>query len=84
MKSNNVILKTTTLKEFVEFAYSIKEMEEVKNNGFPVPKTITFKLDDRNLKSLQKEILEQKKMSSSELEDEFEVELYGITFKFSK
>jgi hypothetical protein len=80
----NVILKTTTLKEFVDFAFSLKEMEEVKKNGFPIPHSLTFKLDDRNHQALQKEILKQKEIPSQELVDVFEMELYGITFIFVK
>ena len=81
---SKVILKTTTLKEFVDFAFSIKEMEEVKNNGFPIPQSLTFKLDERNHQSLQKEILKQKNMPIENLVDEFETEMYGITFIFVK
>lgn len=81
---SNIRLKPITLKEFAEFAFSLKEMEEVKKNGFPVPEMITFKLDDRNHKALQKEILEKKEMSTEELADVFEMEMYGITFIFIK
>lgn len=79
-----VILRKTTLKEFIEFAFSIKEMEEVKTNNFPVPKSLTFKLDDRNHTSLQKEVLKQKNMNVETISDVFEIEVYGITFIFTK
>jgi hypothetical protein len=80
----NVILKKTSLKEFVDFAFSLKEMEEVKKNNFPIPESVTFKLDDRNHTSLQKEVLEQKKITTKELSEVFELEVYGITFIFTK
>ena len=81
---NTVLFRINTLKEFVDFATSLKEMEEVKTGKFPLPINITYKLDSNNHKSLQKEILEQKKLPTDVLYDEFELELYGITFKFIK
>ena len=81
---NNILFKTNALKEFVDFAISLKEMEEVKVGKFPLPFNITYKLDGINHKNLQKEILEQKKLPTDVLYDEFELELYGITFKFIK
>jgi hypothetical protein len=80
--SNQVVYKITTLKEFVEFAFSLKEMEEVKNNNFPTPSNITYTLTKRNHESLQKEILKEKNIPVTTFDEEFEVELYGITFKF--
>lgn len=81
---SNIRLKPITLKEFVEFAFSLKEMEEVKKNGFPIPKSLTFVLDERNHNSLQTEILNKKEMSTEELVDVFEMEMYGIDFIFVK
>jgi hypothetical protein len=81
---SNVRLKPITLKEFVEFAFSLKEMEEVKVNGFPIPKSLTFVLDERNHKSLQTEILTKKEIPTEELVDVFEMEMYGINFIFVK
>jgi len=78
------IIRIINLKEFVDFAYSIKEMNEVKEMGFPIPKAMTFLLSKQNHNSIQKEILKEKNLSNSEIEfsDEFEVEIYGINFKF--
>lgn len=81
---SNIRLKPITLKEFVEFAFSLKEMEEVKKNGFPIPKSLTFVLDERNHNSLQTEILNKKEMPTEELVDVFEMEMYGIDFIFVK
>jgi len=80
----NIIFKTNALKEFVDFAVSLKEMEEVKSGAFPLPSMIIYKLDNINHRELQKQILTQKKLPTDVLYDEFELELYGITFKFVK
>jgi len=79
---NTKVLKYTTFKEFVDFAFSLKEMEEVKKNGFPIPNEMTFILTKKNHELLQKEIIQEKKISAEIIDEEFEVELYGITFKF--
>jgi len=73
--------KIVSLKEYVDFAFSIKEMDEVKK-GFPIPKAITFTLDKRNHEALQTEILREKNMPMTDLVNEFEVVLYEIVFKF--
>lgn len=75
------VYKIVSLKEYVDFAFSLKEMDETKK-GFPIPSLILFSLDKRNHESLQKEILREKNMPMMDLVDEFEVELYGIIFKF--
>ncbi len=83
--SKIILRNNTKLKEFIEFAYSLKEMEEVKKNNFPIPTSITYTLDKHNHESIQKEILVQKNMPlTDQYSDEFELELYGITFKFLK
>ena len=74
--------KIVSLKEYVDFAFSIKEMDEVKK-GFPIPKSITFTLDKRNHEALQTEILREKNMPMTDLVDEFEVILYERVFKFT-
>jgi hypothetical protein len=78
---SKIINKVVPLKEFVDFAISLKEMDEVKN-GFPVPKSITYFLGKANHESIQKEILKEKNMPLYDFVDDFEVELYGINFKF--
>jgi hypothetical protein len=81
MSGSTVIHKITNLKEFVDFAFSLKEMEEVKK-GFPLPTSVIFTLEKRNHENLQKEIIKEKKLSTIELVDEFELNLYDINFKF--
>ena len=76
------VYKIVSFKEYVDFAFSLKEMEEVKK-GFPIPKSITFNLDKKNHESLQIEILREKNMPMTDLVDEFEVILYEIVYKFT-
>ena len=75
------VYKIVSLKEYFDFAISLKEMDEVKK-GFPIPSAITFTLDKKNHEALQIEILRQKNMPMMDLVDEFEVELYDVIFKF--
>lgn len=83
--SKTIIKNNTTLKEFIDFAYSLKEMDEVKKNNFPIPSSITYIIDRYNHESLEKEILKEKNIPlTDQFSDEFELELYGITFKFIK
>lgn len=71
------------LKNFVDFAYSMINMEEVKNGVFQVPQEIIFNLDPVTHRKIHKSIKKEK--GSDEylnLEQEFDVEIFGITFKF--
>lgn len=77
----STVYKIVTLKEFVDFAFSLKEMEEVKK-GFPIPKSMVFNLDKKNHEALQKEVLREKNMPMMDLVNEFEVILYDIVFRF--
>lgn len=76
--------RNVALKEFVDFAFSLKEMQEVKEKGFPIPKMLTFYVSKNNHESLQVEILKQKNLpiTNIDINEEFEVEFYGINFKF--
>lgn len=78
------ISRNVALKEFVDFAFSLKEMQEVKEKGFPIPKMLTFYVSKNNHESLQVEILKQKNLpiTNIDINEEFEVEFYGINFKF--
>jgi hypothetical protein len=78
-----LVTKKNGLKEFVDFAFSIKEMKEVKENNFPIPNTLIFNLDKSTHEKLQLDIVKEKRMTLDEFVDEFELELYGITFIFS-
>lgn len=71
------------LKSFVDFAYSMINMDEVKSGRFILPKEISFELDRDSHIEIHKEIKEQKKeYNYDNLEQEFEVTIFGVNFKF--
>jgi len=71
------------LKSFVDFAYSMVNMEEVKNGKFILPKELIFDLDNTSHIEIHKEIQKEKnKNNDINLYQEFEVEIFGINFKF--
>jgi len=73
----------TKLKDFVDFAYSLVNMEEVKKGEFPNPKEITFQLDKINHALVQREIHELKNPKEEfQHSDIFELDIIGINFKF--
>ena len=74
------------LKNFVDFAYTLVNMDEVQKNIFPVPKEITYILDESIHEDIEKEVLEQKGIDEKDFTNlnEFEVEIFDINFKFVK
>jgi hypothetical protein len=73
------------LKNFVDFAYSLVNMDETKNGKFILPKEIVFELDENNHQKIHKEIKEEKKdYLTTELNEDFEVDIFGVNFKFTK
>lgn len=71
------------LKNFVDFAYSMVNMDEVKSGKFLLPKEIVFDLVREDHIDVHKEIKEQKKEYNYEnLDQEFEIEILGVNFKF--
>ena len=72
------------LKNFVDFAFSLNEMDEVKKGDFIIPKEITFKISKKDHQHIQKQIYMEKGMDTSDFKhsEVFEVELYGINFIF--
>ena len=72
------------LKSFVDFAYSMINMEEVKDGKFKLPKEIVFELDDKLHKNIEKEVLEQKGIDEKDFThfNEFDVEIFDVNFKF--
>jgi hypothetical protein len=79
-----VLNNNIKIKNFVDFAFSLTEMDEVKKNGFPIPRDITFSLNKIPHENIQKEVMKQKNIIDGELSDVFEVVIYGINFKFIK
>jgi len=71
------------LKSFVDFAYSLANMDEVKNGKFILPKEIVFDLDENLHREIHDEIQKEKNPSNNiDLNQEFEVEIFGVNFKF--
>lgn len=73
------------LKSFVDFAYSMVNMDEVKSGKFLLPKEIVYDLRDDLHREIHREIQREiKKDNNTNLDQEFEVEIYDINFKFLK
>ena len=71
------------LKNFIDFAYSMTNMDEVKSGKFILPKEIIFNLNKRDIGTLHKEIKNEKKEFNYEnLDQDFDVDIFGINFKF--
>ena len=74
----------TNLKEYIDFAVTLTEMDEVKNTKFPLPTEITFKVNQFEHSALQVQVHDAKGLDRGEFEHkkEFTVEIFGIDFKF--
>lgn len=74
----------TNLKEYIDFAVTLTEMEEVKNKKFPLPSEISFKLNQFDHATLQIQVHDAKGLNRDDFEHkkEFTVEIFGIDFKF--
>lgn len=73
------------LKNFVDFAYSMVNMDEVKNGNFVLPKEMIFDLNPSTHREIHKEIMNEVKVyQKNDLDKEFEVEIFDINFKFKK
>lgn len=71
------------LKNFVDFAYSLVNMSEIKDGVFIKPNEMVFVLDDKTHKKIHVEIKKQKGDSNMEdISDTFEVDIFGVNFKF--
>jgi len=71
------------LKNFVDFAYSMVNMEEVKSGKFKLPKEIVFNLDNKSHKEVHQKIKKEKgDLNFNNLEQEFNVDIFDINFKF--
>lgn len=73
-----------SLKEYIDFAISLTEMEEVKSGKFPLPKEICFNLNQTDHMNLQKQIHTTKNLNSDifEHQDIYTIEILNIEFKF--
>lgn len=73
------------LKNFVDFAYSLINMDEYKDGIFPLPKEIVFELKSDIHSNIHKKIKKEKNDNNLEdLEGDFEVDIFGINFYFKK
>lgn len=71
------------LKNFVDFAYSLVNMSEIKDDVFIKPKEMVFVLDDETHKKIHVEIKTQKGDDNmGDIDNTFDVEIFGVNFKF--
>lgn len=71
------------LKNFVDFAYSLVNMDEVKDGIFQLPEEIIYDLGRTDHIKIHREIKEEKGSDGPDnLEQEFDVEIFDITFRF--
>ncbi len=71
------------LKNFVDFAYSMANMDEVKDGVFKLPEEMVFKLDKKSHAVVHEKIKREKgDFDFNNLEQEFNVDIFGINFKF--
>ncbi len=74
------------LKNFVDFAYSLINMDEVNDGIFKLPKEITFELNKNQHMKIEREVLQQKGVIDKDIAQfkEFDVSILGINFKFKR
>lgn len=74
------------IREYIKFTLSLTEMDEVKENKFPLPKEIIFSLDEISHGALQTQIHDSKGLKKEDFkhEDEFTISIYGVDLKFIK
>lgn len=72
------------LKNFIDFAYSMKNMDEVKSGKFLLPKEIVFELDKNQHMKIEREVLHQKGINDKDVThfNDFDVEIFDINFRF--
>ncbi len=72
------------LKNFVDFAYSLTNMDEVREGIFKLPKEIVFELDKNQHVRLEKEVLTQKGIVEKDIThfNDFDVSIFDIVFRF--
>tara|TARA_R110000868_G_scaffold160334_2_gene389775 strand:- start:1901 stop:2140 length:240 start_codon:yes stop_codon:yes gene_type:complete len=71
------------LKDVVDFAYSMTNMDEVKNGKFSLPKEIVFSVKKNLHEKLHREIRNEKhQFDYKDLDSDFDLNIFGINFKF--
>jgi hypothetical protein len=75
----------SSLKDFVDFTYSLVNMEEVEEGKFPKPKQIVFELSNEEHEKIQYAVHQQKSDGTEfKSEKEFYVEVFDVELKFTK
>lgn len=74
----------TNLREYIDFAHSLIDMDEVKKKEFPLPKEITFEIPRIQHAALQTQVHEAKGLKKEDFQhqEEFVVSVLDIDFKF--
>ena len=70
------------LKKYIDFAYSLSEMDEVQEEKFILPKSMTFELERKEHEGLQIDVAKEKQIMLNEFSDDFEVTLWDMEFRF--
>lgn len=71
------------LKNFVDFTYSLVNMDEIRDGLFIKPKEISFELTRDIHQKIHVEVKRQKNDDNFEdINEPFEVEILGVNFKF--
>ncbi len=72
------------LKNIIDFAYSMTNMDEVRSGKFLLPKEIVFELDRSKHMKIEREVLHQKGINDKDVThfNDFDVDIFGINFKF--
>jgi hypothetical protein len=74
-----------SLKDFIDFVYTLVNMEEVTEGKFPAPKEMCFDLEESQHEKIQYAIHKQKDDNTVfKHENEFFVEVFDVTIKFTK
>lgn len=74
----------TLLEEYVNFAHSLIDMDEVKKGKFHVPKEMVFELKPVEHASLQTQVHDAKGLKKEDFEhqERFTMNVLGIDFTF--
>ena len=76
----------THLSDYINFAHSLIDMDEVKNGKFPQPREIVFHLTPIDHAALQTQVHDAKGLEKEDFEhqDEFTVSAVNIDFRFKQ
>lgn len=74
------------LKNVIDFAYSLTNMDEVKGGIFKLPKEIVFELNKKQHMNIEREVCLQKGIAENDITHfkEFDVSILGVNFKFKR